>query len=134
MVSSTPDLQLTGGTVTIITPGAHEVAQGMFRLENRDGGQLLGTFDTAWLEFERGRQVLLPEVIVYELSRGLPLDPQRFTIGAQASLPIEIDFVEPAYEPDFGECTAVGLRLEVGGVVLEALSPVEFVHAANGRC
>ncbi len=128
MDSSTPNLQLTGGTVTVSTPDARKVSQGLFRLENQEAAQFHGSFNLAWLEFGSGRQVLLPEVIVYELSLGQPLDPQGFTIGAQASLHIEVNFEESPYEPDFGECTAVGLRLEVGGVVLEALSPVEFVR------
>ncbi len=132
MDSRTPNLQLTGGSVISITPGTRKVSQGIFRLENREATPFCGSFNAAWLKYGSGRQIFLPEIIVYETSLGQPLEPQQFTVGAQASLPIEIDFVAPDYEPDYGKCTAVGLRLEVGGVSLEALSPVVIVRAANG--
>ncbi len=128
---SRPNLQLTGETVIVNTPGACKVAQGIFRLENREAAPLPVAVNVAWVEFGNGWQLLLPDFAVYDLAQGLPLDPRRFTIGAQASLPIKIDFVQPAYEPDFGEWTAVGLRLEAGGVWLEALSSVEFVRRAG---
>ena len=131
MDAHTPRLQLTGETVVINRPATHAVAQGRFCLENREAVAVRGAVNAAWLEFDSGGQVLLPDLTLCDRELDLPLNQERFTLGAQASLPIQIDFVEPAYEPALGECTAVGLRLEVGGVLLEALSPVEFAHRAD---
>ena len=128
MDTGIPNLQLNGELVTIHTPAARKVGQGKFCLENREGASFRATINVAWLEFGSGRQVLVSDLTVSDRERDLPLNPERFTVEAQASLPFQIDFVEPAYEPGWGECTAVGLRLEVGGTELEALSPVEFVR------
>jgi len=130
MATSIPDVLFSGETV-VIDPAAGSVSRGKFYLENRKASVFQAAVNVAWLEFGSGRQVLLSDLTVYDLDQGLPLNPERLSLGAQAVLPFEIAFADAAYKPAMGECTAVGLRLESDGVLLEALSPVEFAHRAG---
>ena len=120
-------VQLGGETVTVSYIADPSVGHGQFRLENYGTAAVMASVTSAWLELGTHRQPL-PAITVYNLDHEQTLDPESFRVDAGATMRFLIGFPEFAYEPHFGESTAVGLRLKVHGAEIQALSPVKFVR------
>ena len=133
MTTSQPsDLLLTGQPVEISYVADPVIGHGQFRLENHRAQAVTASVQSAWLQLGP-RQQALTQVTVYVLGEEQMVDPQDFKVEAQSALDFLLGFPAVAYEPPFGESVAVGLRLQVNGAELEALSPITFVRRLPRR-
>lgn len=132
VTSQSSDLQLTGEPVEISYVADPTIGHGQFRLENRGANAASASVKAAWLQLGPRRQSLTG-VSVYVLGEEQMVDPQDFKVDAQSTLNFLLGFPAVAYEPPAGESVAVGLRLQVNGAELEALSPITFVRRLPRR-
>lgn len=122
-----PDPRLIGETVTISYVADPSIGYGQFRLENRGAVAVTAAVESAWLELGGHRQPLAG-VTVFDLDQDRMVDPESFEVDAEATVRFLVGFPRVAHEPRFGESSAVGLRLNVNGAELQALSLIEFVR------
>jgi hypothetical protein len=121
------DFKLIGETVTVSYIVDPSVGHGQFRLENHGTVAVMAVIESVWLELGAQRRPL-SGITVYNLDHEQTVNTERFNVDAGASMRFLVGFPVVAYEPRFGESTAVGLRLSVDGAEFQALSPVEFVR------
>ena len=117
--------QLIGETVTVSYVADPSVGHGRFRLENHEAVAVTAAVESAWLELGGHRQPLAG-ITVFDLDQDRMVNPASFRIDAEATVTFMLGFPKVAYEPRFGESSAVGLRLSVNGAELQALSPIVF--------
>lgn len=117
--------QLIGETVTVSYVADPSVGHGQFRLENRGVVAVMAAVESAWLELGAYRQPLA-SFTVFDLAQEQMVNPQSFTVDAGATMTFLLGFPRVAYEPRFGESTAVGIRLRANSVELQALSAIVF--------
>ncbi|MBI2930808.1 MAG: hypothetical protein HYY16_04085 [Planctomycetes bacterium] len=120
-------LRLIGEAVTVSYVADPSVGYGQFRLENDEDVPAMAAVESAWLEFDDQRKPLAG-VTVFDRAQEKMVNPDRFEVGAKATLSLMVGFPPTTYEPHFGESSAVGLRVRVDGVVLQALSSLKFVR------
>jgi len=120
-------LQLVGETVTISYVADPSVGHGEFRLENSGDVAVTAAVESAWLELGARRQPLA-DVTVFDLDQDQMVNPKSFKVDAKTTLKFLVGFPRVTYEPRFGESSALGLRLNINGTELQALSPLKFVR------
>ncbi len=118
--------RLMGEPVTISYVADPGLSRGQFRLENHGTAAITAKVEAVWLERE-GQQPLT-EITIFNLEQEQTVSPENLTVQAGTAMTFLVGFPRIAYEPDFGETVAVGLRLSINGVELQALSPVEFIR------
>lgn len=125
MTAHHSNFHLIGETVIVSYVADPSVGHGQFRLENRGAVAVVAAVESAWLEFGAHRQPLA-EVTVFDLDQEQTVNPGGFKVEARATVTFMLGFPKVAYEPRFGESSAVGVRLSVNGAELQALSPIVF--------
>lgn len=123
--SNQPGFNLSGETVTISYVTDPSVGHGRFLLENDEAIAATATVKSTWLELGEHRWVF-SEVTVFDSDQERMVNPENFTIPAKSTLTFLVGFPKVVHEPRFGESAAVGLKLNVNGVELQALSPIKF--------
>ena len=127
MTSNHSSLKLVGETVTISYVADPAIGHGKFRLENGGEIQVTASIKSAWLQFG-DRQQLLDNISVFDSVQDNPFDPHSFTVEAGTELNFLLGFPPMAVDPRFGETYGVGLRLQVNGLELEAVSEINLVQ------
>jgi hypothetical protein len=127
MTPQQSDVQLIGETVTVSYVADPSIGRGQFRLENAQTAPITASVVSAWLELGDNQRPLTG-ISVFDLDHDQALDPDHFEVGAESTLRFLMGFPVVAYEPRFGEATAVGLRLNVDGTELTARSLIEFIR------
>jgi len=122
-VSAAPTL--AGETVSISCLADPTVGHGLFRLENPGPEPLLASVESARFDSGSERRPL-PELHLYDLDRGRPLDSGTLALAARSSVRFLVGFPSFSYAPPAGEDAAVRLVLRAGGRRLEARSPIEL--------
>lgn len=131
--TSASSITLSGETVTIAYVADPRVSHGRFLIANADAGagDAIATLEAAWLETGDGRREL-SGVQLFDPSLpqkdDRPPDQRSVRIDAGASRAFEVSFDAVSYEPPFGELVAVGVRMRIGELVLEAKSPLQYVR------
>ncbi|MBW4528045.1 MAG: hypothetical protein KME18_23165 [Phormidium tanganyikae FI6-MK23] len=125
------NVRLIGETVTISYVADPGISRGQFRLENHGTTAISAKVEAVWLE--REEQEPLTEISIFDLAQEQTVSSEHLVVQAGAAMTFLAGFPRIAYEPQFGETVAVGLRLIVDGVALEALSPIEFVRRIPRR-
>jgi hypothetical protein len=116
-------VRLVGEPVTVSGVGDLAAGHGRFRLENPGESPVRAVVDSAWLDVG-GRARPLEVATVFDTERDLALDPAGFEVAGD--LTFLLGFPRVANEAGPGEQTCVGLRLNVAGTTLDALSPITF--------
>jgi hypothetical protein len=119
--------QLIGETVTVSYVADPSVGHGQFRLENRGVVTVTAALESARLQLGAHRQPLVG-ITVYDLDQEQMVNPESFKVDVGTTMRFLVGFPKVAYEPRFGESTAVELLLKVDGATLQALSPIKFVR------
>jgi len=118
---------LAGQTVTVNYTADPKFGHGQFQLDNPTSTVLRASVDAAWLELGERRQTL-EHVTLYDLDHETSVNPSGFQVEPQAVMNFLIGFPVIAHEPQFGQFTAVGLRLRMDDFKQEALSPIKFIR------
>ena len=117
--------RLIGETVTVSYVADPSIGHGQFLLENYEAYAVTASVESAWLELGTQRHPLTG-ISVYDLDREQAVNPKSFNVGAGVTMKFLVGFPKLAYDPRFGEFTAVNLRLNVNDAELQALSPIVF--------
>lgn len=125
MITSQSGPELTGETVTVSYVTDPSISRGQFRLRNPWSVALTARVNSAWLEIGSRHQTLVG-ITVFDLDQEQMVSPGGFKVDAATTVTFILGFPRIAYEPRFGESSVVGLRLDVNGVELQALSPIVF--------
>lgn len=119
--------KLIGETVLVNYIADPSIGHGQFRLENHGAEVMVAIVKSAWLEIG-GQDQPIADVTIFDLNQDQMIDPENFKIGAGKTVTFLIGFPRVSHEPCFGESSAVGLRLRVNGIELQAFSPIKFLR------
>jgi len=122
-----PAPTLTGETVTITYTADPKAGHGQFLLANPGSTAVSASVDSVWFEAGTQKQAL-SGISIFDPDHNQTLDAHDLRVPAGATLRFWVGFPPIAHEPAFGESTAVGLVLRIGGEVLEARSPLQYVR------